>query len=106
MATKGTNVRTATFWASMATIALVALSGCADGFESREDRILNAVKGNDKASTSSSKAVWLVKESSAAPNDRNAVFFGYYDNLAACNEFVEGYNETYSAESYRCDQVD
>ena len=83
---------------------LFLLSACSDSdkYERREERIENALEGNRDINFLGSDAVWLVKASSLAPNDRTAVFFGYGDNLTACTAFAEAYEEK-NEEEYRCE---
>lgn len=88
----------------LVVVLLLLLSACneSDKFQDREARIEAALEDNRDVSVLGSEAVWLVKASSLAPNDRTAVFFGYGDNYAACVEFVEAYEEQYQDE-YRCE---
>ncbi len=83
---------------------LLLLSACAesDKFEDREARIEAALEDNRNVSVLGSEAVWLVKTSSLAANDRTAVFFEYGDNYAACVEFAEAYEAQYEDE-YHCE---
>lgn len=87
-------------WGVALLFFLTACSG--DKFEKREAKIEAALEDNRDVSVLGSEAVWLVKASSIAANDRTAVFFGYGDNHAACVEFVEAYEQEYEDE-YRCE---
>jgi hypothetical protein len=83
----------------------LTLLGCdaPDKFEARDDRLRAALEENDKGL--GSKAVWLVKRSSIAPDDRTAVFFGYADNRAACEEFVAAFKQADPSIDYVCDTI-
>ena len=82
------------------------LVGCdtPDKFEAREGRLESALKNNEEGL--GSKAVWLVKRSSLAPDDRTAVFFGYGDNRTACEDFVTAYQQVNPDVEYACDALD
>ena len=86
--------------------ATLISSGCdaPDKFEAREDRLRAALKNNKDGL--GSKAVWLVKRSSLAPDDKTAVFFGYGDNRSACEDFVVAYMQTNPDIEYACDTLD
>ena len=82
------------------------LWGCdaPDKFEAREDRLRAALQKNSDGL--GSKAVWLVKGSSLAPDDKTAVFFGYADNREVCEEFVAAHKQTNPEDVYICDTLD
>tara|TARA_Y100001968_G_C19346940_1_gene712560 strand:+ start:766 stop:1092 length:327 start_codon:yes stop_codon:yes gene_type:complete len=93
-------------------VAMVGLlaTGCGgtdplDKYERRDDRIADALSDNDEVGLLGNKAVWLVKTSSAAPNDRLSAYFGYTDNYEACLEVVNRYKETYPTDTYRCEII-
>lgn len=84
---------------------LLMLGGCGDKYEQREERLKNALHDNeDFADGFSSRPAWLVKHSFAGQL-RNAAFFGYIDNLVACQEFAEAYNDTYPEVHYSCETM-
>ena len=76
-----------------------------DKYERRDDRIADALSDNDEVGLLGNKAAWLVKTSSAAPNDRPSAYFGYTDNYEACLEVVNLYKETYPTDTYRCEII-
>ena len=82
-------------------IILTALVGCSQSLDDIYDEFYKAVQGTEKAKDS----VWLevdaIDENRA---DRTILFFGYYDNMDACEETVEIYEEIYKR-SYRCQRV-
>lgn len=86
--------------------ATFILSGCgaSDKSEAREDRLRAALVQNDAGI--GSRAVWLVKRSSVASDDRTAIFFGYVDNRGACEEFVAAYEQANPDIKYACDTLD
>lgn len=49
----------------------------------------------------SSNDVWLVKTTFV--RSKVALFFGYYDDWAACYEFQELYVQRYPSDSYACE---
>lgn len=93
----------------VAVVGLLA-TGCGgtdplDKYERRDDRIADALSDNDEVGLLGNKAVWLVKTSSAAPNDRLSAYFGYTDNYQACLDVVDLYEETYPTDTYRCEVI-
>ncbi|WP_159456656.1 hypothetical protein [Altererythrobacter xiamenensis] len=91
-------------------VSCLLTAACSDSdpmrkYELRDDRIADALSNNDEVSSLGNKAVWLVKTSSAAPNDRLSAFFGYMDNYEACLAVVELYSEKFPNDSYRCEVI-
>ena len=52
-----------------------------------------------------SEAVWLEKLNMFRDWEKTSLFFGYYDNLAACVDFKDTYTKKYYADKYRCREV-
>lgn len=99
--------KTASVCVALLSLALHACSNDdpMDKYDRRDDRIAEALSDNDEVSILGNKAVWLVKTSSAAPNDRLSAYFGYLDNYEACLAVIELYEEMYPSESYRCEVI-
>lgn len=75
--------------------ALLAV-GCA---EDKYEEFYKAVERTEKGKES----VWLEVDTMSG-TDRTVLFFGYYDNMLACEETAEMYEERYGR-NYRCQRV-
>ncbi len=77
-------------------VALLAV-GCA---EDKYEEFYKAVKRTEKGQES----VWLEVDATLG-TDKTVLFFGYYDNMLACEETAEMYEERYGR-NYRCQRVE
>ena len=76
-------------------LALLAV-GCA---EDKYEEFYKAVERTEKGKES----VWLEVDA-MSETDKTVLFFGYYDNMLACEETAEMYKERYGR-NYRCQRV-
>ena len=77
-------------------ILALLVVGCA---EDKLEEFYKAVERTEKGKES----VWLEVDAMFGP-DRTVLFFGYYDNMLACEETAEMYEEIYGR-NYRCYRV-
>lgn len=80
-------------------ILLTALVGCSQSLDDKYNELYKAVEGTAKGKES----VWLEMDAIGG-TDRTLLFFGYYDNMTACEETAEIYQEIYER-VYRCQRV-